>query len=56
MHAAGGLDHARLSPATLGAVRPGCGLPGCDRVALQSGIVHLELGAFRARASGNLYR
>ena len=39
----------RLSPATLGKIRPGVALPGYDRTQLRPGIVHLGLGAF-ARA------
>jgi fructuronate reductase len=36
----------RLSAATLGHARTACARPGYDRTALQTGIVHLGLGAF----------
>jgi fructuronate reductase len=36
----------RLSTATLGQVRAGVSLPGYDRAGLETGIVHLGLGAF----------
>src|SRR4051812_36395556 len=43
-----GASHAtaRLSAATLAQVRPGTLLPGYDRSRLETGIVHLGLGAF----------
>lgn len=37
---------SRLSDSTIGTVQPGTALPGYDRATLQTGIVHLGLGAF----------
>lgn len=36
----------RLSPATLGSLKPGIGVPKYDRVKVTPGIVHLGIGAF----------
>ena len=36
----------RLSPATLGSLKPGIGVPNYDRARVRPGIVHLGIGAF----------